>query len=163
MRLLSLLFLPLVLLLRVFTPSPPRPRARSVAAARLAALTAVPCASWSAPRSVPARVLLPGGASRTRPYAPTPRIPDYIGFCEVALRHEARWEVTYDGGELPYRGRHRVHDDLMIACADLVLLDHALTRSDPPACPRPYADLARDGAGLPHLRAANTDSPEATA
>ncbi len=145
MRLLYLLLVPFTLLLHELTSSFTQPRARSVAAARLAALTAAPCVSLSAPRPARARVLLPGGASRTRPYAPSPRIPSYADFCEVALRHEALWEVTYDGDELPYRARHRVHDDLVFACADLAALDRTLTTFTPPATPRPYAELVRTG------------------
>ncbi|MBB6170648.1 hypothetical protein HNR23_000708 [Nocardiopsis mwathae] len=98
------------------------------------------------------RIPLPAGASRTRPYAPRPRVPDYVDFCEVAVRHEADWEITYHpGADHPYEARHRIHHDLVVTCADLTVFDTALDQARAPAPALSAGEVAgRTAAALNH-------------
>ncbi|WP_147280176.1 hypothetical protein [Marinitenerispora sediminis] len=80
-----------------------------------------------------------------RPAADPSRIPDYAEFASMALRHGARWEITYRTGDpTPYRARHRAVE-ISLASDDLHALDCALAAFEPPPSARPYV-LCRQAA-----------------
>lgn len=96
----------------------------------------------------------PGTPPRPAPAAPSPPAtppeepqsdtapavpPDYVVFCEVAVRHRARWRLTYGPGSLvPYRAYHLV-EGVTVAASDVRLLDGLLAHYEPPSRVRPYA------------------------
>ncbi|WP_017622874.1 hypothetical protein [Nocardiopsis chromatogenes] len=68
-----------------------------------------------------------------------PPVPDYIRFCEVAVRRRARWRLTYGPGSLvPYRAHHLV-EGVSVAASEVHLLDVLLSQYEPPSRVRPYA------------------------
>jgi|SRR5690606_17077257 len=72
--------------------------------------------------------------------APKPRrIPDYYEFCNVALRHTARWSLGYEhGADAPYTAQNKANPDIVLAASRVDVLDQALTDFTPPARVRPY-------------------------
>ncbi|HLU96725.1 MAG TPA: hypothetical protein VKZ89_07795 [Thermobifida alba] len=70
---------------------------------------------------------------------PAARIPDHYEFCGVAIRHRARWSLTYEhGAAAPYVARHKANPDIVLAASRVDVLDQALTDFTPPARVRPY-------------------------
>ncbi|RCV49744.1 hypothetical protein [Marinitenerispora sediminis] len=85
----------------------------------------------------------PRAAGRLRRYAPASRpaetgpgrIPDYVVFAAVALRHR-EWEVTHQSDtDVPYRARH-CSGAVTAEADDVALLDVVLEAYRPPASVR---------------------------
>ncbi|GAA3729732.1 hypothetical protein HDA32_006069 [Spinactinospora alkalitolerans] len=125
-RVLFLLLLPVALLLAVASPRPPGAHRAAIAVPTSPAVAPCP----AAPMKPPCR------QARSLPR----RIPDYCAFAAMALRNEARWEITYEhDSPAPCTARHRANGDV-IATADPELLDELLRAYDPAPAARRYLD-----------------------